>query len=233
MPLIYPNLFFKHLKARRAIRDYPLYDAPNKQQEETLDESRVQENFAYFMEVRLDRLSFFQNWLWERFGVTASLDGDGVLALNAWINAYGGGLIGDEPDVMTIFATYEPAWVEEYAGYNVMIDIGIFVGEYLIAKRPQLHWEIYRGHPEEDGELMGPNLKRPQLGGFPRGWKGDMFGLGYGSLADARQMSHIGHNPAVGDPNGLITHCKAKLYLANVSDNDSPFIVGDYSNEPI
>jgi hypothetical protein len=233
MPMIYPKLFFKHLKARRAIRDYPLYDVPNKREEETLDEPRVQENFAYFMEVRLDRLAYFQNWLREWFGVRASLDGDGLLSLNAWINRYGGGLIGDEPDVMTIFATYEPAWLGDYAGYNVMIDIGIFVGEYLIAKRPQLHWEIYRGHPEEDGELAGPNLKRPQLGGLPRQWGCDVLGLGYGSVAEARQTSHIGHNPAVGDPDGLIKFCKESLYLTNVPDDDSPFIVGDYSNEPI
>lgn len=47
--MIYPMLMLKHLKVRRAIRDYPLYDVPNKQQEEMLDELRVQENFDYFM----------------------------------------------------------------------------------------------------------------------------------------------------------------------------------------
>lgn len=231
--MIYPTLVFKHLKVRRAIRGYPLYDLPNKQDEEMLDEARVQENFAYFMRVRFERLAFFQNWLREWFGVRATSNGDGLLALNGWINAYGGGLIGDYPNMATIFATYHPAWVGEYAGYNVMVDVGIFVGEYLIAERPQLHWEIYRGHPDEDGELTGPNLKRPQLRGLPRGWGCDLFGMGYGSVAEARQWSHIGHNPAVGDPDGLIKFCKESLYLANVPDDDSPFIFGDYSNEPI
>jgi hypothetical protein len=46
------------------------------------------------------------------------------------------GLIGDNPDQGTIFATYQPTWVGEYAGYNVTIDIGIFIGDYLIANRP-------------------------------------------------------------------------------------------------
>ena len=64
------------------------------------------------------------------------MDGNGLLALNTWINAHGGGLIGDHPNTATIFATYHPAWVDEYASYNVMVDVGIFIGEYLIAKRP-------------------------------------------------------------------------------------------------
>jgi len=193
----------------------------------------VQANFAYFMEMRLRRLAFFQNWLGDWFGVRASLNGDGLLALNAWINGYGGGLIGDEFNTQTVFETYQPAWVGEYAGYNVMLDLGIFVGEYLIAKRPQLHWEIYRGHPDEDGELTGPNLKRPQLAGFPRQWGKDPLGLGYGIIAGSRKRSHIGHHPNVGEPDAMIKHCKSSLYLANVPDDGGPFIFGDYSNEPI
>ena len=78
--MIYPKLFLRHWKVRRAIVGYPLYDVPNKQAEETLDEARVQENFAYFMRVRLDRLANFQKWLREWFGVRASLDGNGLLA---------------------------------------------------------------------------------------------------------------------------------------------------------
>ena len=225
--MIYPKLFFKHWKVRRAIGNYPLYDVPHKQAEEPLGEARVQENFAYFMRTQLDRLAYFQKWLGEWFGVRASLDGDGLLAVNAWINVYGGGLIGDRFGSATVFATYQPTWVDEYIGYNVMVDIGVFLGEYLIAKRPKLHWEIYRGHLDEDGELTGPNLNRPHVGGFPRQWGKDVLGLGYGSVATARLMSHVGHSALVGDPNGLIKHCKTSLHLANVPNDDRPFIFGD------
>jgi hypothetical protein len=232
-PMIYPKLFLKHLKARRASANYPLYDVPNKQEERTLDELQVQENFEYFMRVRLDRLAFFQTWLREWFGVKATLDGEGLLALNAWINSYGGGLIGDQFDTAMVFATYQPAWVGEHVGYNVMIDIGIFVGEYLITKRPKLYWEIYRGHLDEDGDLTGSNLKRPHLGGFPRQWGRDALGLGYAVVATARQMSHLGYSRVTVEPDALIRKCKTSLHLANVPDNDQPYIFGDYSNEPI
>src|SRR5271154_2973167 len=104
LAMIYPTLFFKHIETRRAIRNYPVYNVPNKREERTLDESRVQENFAYFMMVRRFRLAFFQNWLLQWFGVKASLNGDGLLAVNGWINAYGGGLIDDNPGTAWIFA---------------------------------------------------------------------------------------------------------------------------------
>ncbi|MDH6259750.1 hypothetical protein [Bradyrhizobium sp. BR13661] len=231
--MIYPTLFFKHLKVRRAIRDYPLYDVPNKQEERTLDEASVQANFAYFMRVRLDRLAFFQNWLRDWFGVRAALNGDGLLALNGWINRYGGGLIDDATNIQTIFETYQPAWRGKYAGYNVMVDIGIFIGEYLITKRPQLRWEIYRGHLNDDSELTGPNLKRPNLAGFPRQWTEDALGLGYGVIAGSRKRAHIAGRPHLGDRNAMINHCKQSLQLANAPDNGTPYIFGDYSNEPI
>ena len=52
-----------------------------------------------------------------------------------------------------ICGNYQPRWEGAYAGYDVMMDLGIFLGEYLIAKRPRLHGEIYRGHPVEPAKF--------------------------------------------------------------------------------
>jgi hypothetical protein len=147
--MIHPRYWLKHAAARRAVGNYPLYDVPHKQAERTLDEMRVQDNFAYFMRVRLDRLAFFRNWLRTNFRIDAALDGDGLRKVSQWVDEYGGGLIADEPNCQTIFASYQPRWEREHAGYNVIIDLGIFLGEYLITKRPRLFWEIYRGHERE------------------------------------------------------------------------------------
>jgi hypothetical protein len=115
----------------------------------------------------------------------------------------------------------------------VMIDIGIFIGDYLVAKRPQLHWDIYRGHRNGSDDLTGPNLKRPHLGGFPRGWRTDTLGLGYGCVAASRQRSHVGHGRTASDRDAMIKRCKSSLHLANVPDDGRPFISGHYSDEPI
>ena len=87
--MIYPKLLLKHAQARRAIAGYPLYDVPNKREEGTLDEARVQcgEFRLFGTRIHLDRLSFFQKWLRDWFGVRATLNGDGLLALNEWVNA--------------------------------------------------------------------------------------------------------------------------------------------------
>lgn len=55
--MIRPHFWLKHFLARRAVRRYPLYDVPHKRAEATMSEAEVQENFAYFMRVRLDRFS--------------------------------------------------------------------------------------------------------------------------------------------------------------------------------
>jgi hypothetical protein len=124
--MIHPKCWLKHWKARRALVGYTLYDTPHKRVEHALSQRQKQDNFDYFIRVRLSRLKFFQAWLHDNFKINASLDGSGIVAINAWIGSYGGGLIGDEPHTMRIFETYHPLWVGEYAGYNVMVDIAIF-----------------------------------------------------------------------------------------------------------
>ncbi len=231
--MIHPRLWLKHMRAKRAVQGYPLYDVPHKQAEGTLRESGAQENFDYFMRVRLDRLALFQKWLLMNFGVKATLDGDGVRAVSRWVDDYGGGLIGDEFDTMTIFATYQPRWEGDYVGYNVMIDIGIFLGEYLISKRPRLRWEIYRGHAVEPATFKSVGYMRPKLGGMPRGWVDDVLTTGFGLVAGNRSASHLRLGEPPSERGVLIRRAKSVLYLSKLPDGDEPIIIGDSKNEPL
>jgi hypothetical protein len=230
--MIHPKFWLKHMRARRAIKGYPLYDVPHKQAEAELPESQAQENFDYFMKVRLDRLAFFQKWLLDNFGVKASLDGDGVRAVGQWVDDYSGGLIGDEPHAMGIFADYQPRWEEEYAGYNVMIDIGIFLGEYLISKRPRLHWSIYQGQQGEPGSFGAPWYRRPNIQGFPTGLIHDALTTGYWSVERSRDASKVGGYPDYPRSSRLVVSAKAALYKTKVPES-GPFMYGDSSNEPL
>ena len=47
-------------------------------------------------------------------------------------------------------------------------------------------------------------------------------------VADAVRVRRV-----IGEPDALVRKCQTSLHLANVPDNDQPFIFGDYSNEPI
>jgi hypothetical protein len=232
--VIHPKFWLKHMRARRALKGYPLYDVPHKQAEAALPESQAQENFDYFMKVRLDRLAFFQKWLLDNFEVKASLDGDGVRAVSQWVDDYGGGLIGDDRYPWRIFDTYQPSWKGEHAGYNVMIDIGIFLGEYLISKRPRLHWEIYRGHVVEPETFGSPGYMRPHLGGMPRGWGCDVLrDGGYGAIVGSREESQIQLSGRHRQTAGFIITAKAALYHANFPDGDEPIVIGDSRDEQL
>jgi hypothetical protein len=93
------------------------------------------------MGVRADRLAFFQQWLRTHFDIDASLDRNGTMAVNRWVDRYGGSLFDEEPEHWVEFSPYAREWSGSYTGYNVIIDVGIFIGEFVICKRPQTHWE--------------------------------------------------------------------------------------------
>lgn len=233
--MIDPRYWWRFFRVRRAIAHYPIYDAPHKQREETLPEEKIQENFKYFMAVRMERVAILQKWLRDHFKVNAMLDGNGILALEKWISDFGGGLINNRSDTMTIFSDYNPPWVGEYRGYNVIFDIAIFLGEYLISKRPILFWEINRPHLNEEGVLVGVYVGRPVLKGFQKNkmWSHNTFQNSYGFVRESRKRSKIGSIRSVYYMHTLSYKMKVTLHDAALPAGDYPFITGDYRDEPL
>jgi hypothetical protein len=228
--MIRARYWIKHAMARRALRGYPLYDVPHARAERAMTEAEAQENFDYFMSVRLRRLASFVDWMSQHFAVELTLDGDGLRALSAWADEYGGGLVpGAAHDALDTWATYAPIWSGAYAGFNVMIDVGIFQGEYLIAKRPRLGWEIYRGHEIEPATFDSIHFMKPCLGGFPRYWRGFPLRAGAGALINAHGLATIGDHMSRKET--LISDAQKNLQLADVAEGDDPVIIGDFRNQ--
>jgi hypothetical protein len=226
--MIYPRYWIRHAVARRALRGYPVYDVPHKDAEGKMGEARAQENFDYFMRVRLGRLAYFTGWLRKNFGVEAILNGEGLQAVSRWTEAYGGGLIGGDDflTMMKIYGTYQPRWEGALAGYNVMIDIGIFEGEYLIVKRPRLRWEIYRGHEIEPETFNSIDFMKPCLGCDGLLLKQPSLSVGCSSIANGRAISTMGSINRTRSL--LIANAQSILHATKV-----PYVIGDYRNEPI
>ncbi|NEU12784.1 hypothetical protein G3T14_11640 [Methylobacterium sp. BTF04] len=229
--VVHPKFWFRHWRVRRALVGYPLYDVPYKTQEADLTETQVRENFDYFLRVRQERLAFFFDWLRRKFGVAASLTPEGVLAIERWVRDFGGGAIESTACDLRIFATYTPAWTDSRAGYNVMIDLGIFIGEYLIWRRPELYWEIYRGHEIEPVSFRSPTYLKPIIDGMPRLWKDDTFRTGYGAIAGACQKSLIGSDGFRDRSNSFVFHIKQSLYFSRLPDD--VVVLGESKNEPL
>lgn len=172
--MLLPQAWMRKRSLERALRGYPLYDPPHKVEERLLSKEKAAENFDYFMRVREQRLAHFREWLRRHFGVTLTLDEKGMRALNRWGNKYAGLLLVLGPDghPTDSYFTYNPPWTGEYAGHNVIFDMGIAFGEAVIASCPKLRWEVdpISGVLPRTANMLkrepGMSFQRPKLTGF-------------------------------------------------------------------
>jgi hypothetical protein len=231
-PITHPRFWLRHWRVRRALKGYPIYNVPHKKPEGDLPEVQARENFDYFMRVRLERLAFFQSWLRNFFSVDASLTPAGVHGVNRWVDQFGGGLIGDDSNGTFVFVEYQPRWEGAFAGYNVMVDLGIFMGEYIILRRPRLRWEMDQGEPNKSVSSQRAGYRKPCLMGFPRGWTNDVIQSGNGCIEGSHQTSKVGDR-ASDSTNVVLRVVRSALYTARLPDGDDPFIFGDSSQEPL
>ena len=114
-----------------------------------------------------------------------------------------------------------------------MIDLGIFMGEYVILRRSLIRWEMDQGGGREPASLKSKGYQRPCLAGFPRQWTNDVLESGYGCIADSREASKIGYDRGSHPPNAVVQAVKFALYLARLPEGLDPIVFGDTSNEQL
>jgi hypothetical protein len=170
----------------RALADYPAYDPPHRQGPNFLrrppDRSEVEheillrqflkradENFRYFLEQRAARMTALSEFLM-KFDVKMELDDAGLASVSAWCPGHLGLLVANPRDDKThqIFFQVLQPWTGQWRGLNVIFDLGIFLGEALIARSPNLRWGYHPG-VSDDGTS---NLSGYWIDGFrqARNW---------------------------------------------------------------
>ena len=166
----------KQVTARRQallplLMEYPVYEPPHAQcpnylrrhtdqTEEAYSRyiheyiARSEENFLFFMEQRLARLSALQAFL-GRLDVSASLDDAGLASVSTWFpdNGYALADFRDQT-VCQAFYQMKAPWIKELRGLNVLFDLGIFFGEVLIRRQSYLHWKFVHGS-SDNGQSNG------------------------------------------------------------------------------
>ncbi|MBN3792227.1 hypothetical protein [Burkholderia sp. Ac-20353] len=172
---------------RRALRDYPVYDPPHKLEERLLSKERAAENFDYFMSVRLRRLEHLRGWLRRFFRVELTLDRNGVQRLNRWANKYAGLLLVTGPNgyPTNTYFDYQPSWIDDDTGCNVVFDMGIAIGESMIAQCPKLYWDmdpisaILPRMARSMKNESGTSFQRATITGFenPATWKAPLHDI--------------------------------------------------------
>jgi hypothetical protein len=205
MAFLFETRSMKISRVKRASASYPLYDPPHKKPKRR---PQAEDNFDYFMRVRLGRLAFFQQWLRTNFDLTSSLDRDGVIAISQWADRYGCGLFGDEFDDPLFFRAYGRDWTGSYTGYNVIFDLGIFVGEFVIGKRPPTCW------------ALAQTREAPQLVYQPRVEGMAPFNVAWAVLSERhRGIAALDFRVKAGK-NELVRWIKQFMYLARTRERE-------------
>lgn len=170
-PLL-PHMWLRKRWLTYALRNYPPYDPPHKVEERVLPKEKALENFEYFMSVRQARVAFFQKWLWRYFRTGVRANERGIRALNRWARRYSGLVFVGSRERQISYFTYDPPWYGVYAGCNVVFDIGITLGEFIIANCPKLRWAmdptsaLLPNTARESKRSFGTGYQRPELTGF-------------------------------------------------------------------
>jgi hypothetical protein len=119
-----------------------------------------------------------------------------------------------------------------FAGYNVIVDLGIFMGEFIILRRPRVRWEMDQGEPSKSVLSQSAGYRKPCLAGFPRGWTNKVIESGNECIEDSHQASKVG-DPASDFTNVVLRVVRSALYLARLPDGNDSIIFEDSSNEPL
>jgi len=137
--------------------DYPVYSPPSRYTGSIPSRDEMKANFNYFLETKIDRLKYLAEYL-APFSVGVRFESAALPALDRWLYRYGGYLIPKYfGQVVPALFRYEPAWVGEYHGLNIINDVAIFAGDYIVSRNAGASWKMwYRDRADEDAhEKLG------------------------------------------------------------------------------
>lgn len=139
----------------KSLPAYPVYSPPFHDSEMALSKKEIRANYDYFLEQKAKRLEYLASYL-RSFSVELSLSREALPALDSWLLRYGGHLIPGGGAAIAAMRDYAPAWVGDYHGINIVHDISIFAGDYIVSKNSGVRWDAYYGDgTKRDYEEIG------------------------------------------------------------------------------
>jgi hypothetical protein len=136
----------------KTLPDYPVYSPPfsygrgwNYEKGWKIPtRDQIKQNYDYFLRHKADRLKYLAEYL-APFAIELRLEAAALPALGRWLYRYGGHLDSEGAEVLSALSHYDPAWVGEYRGLNVINDIAIFAGDYIVANNKDTRWDAWYG----------------------------------------------------------------------------------------
>jgi hypothetical protein len=167
---------------------YPVYAPPHHDAENVLAKHEIKANYDYFLAEKTRRVHCLTEYF-ASFSIALRFERNSIEALDSWIYRYGGHLLPRkrqprQGSVVSAMLDYQPAWTGVFRGLNIINDIGIFVGDYIVSKDPGVHWDVYYGNgTPRDYEEVG--FGHPCLLGLRHIPKGEYYPiLGLGEIFD-------------------------------------------------
>jgi hypothetical protein len=203
MPATRSRLRFAEHRIKRKLAAYLTYAPPHAGIEMAMSEKDAEENFAYFMSQRATRIEHLRSLL-ARFDIALEFSDATKHALDRWIAKYGAFLYVEENG--SSFVTYTPPWRDVRAGWNVIFDLAIFLGEFVIKENPALHWEMYRDVPS-GLRKENDRYRKPIIAGFPERpqWRLDL-------MTEVHRICHALRETSFAFRAPLMTISPRKLY---------------------
>lgn len=132
-------------KVWNTLLDYPVYSPPFHDSEMVLSKKEIRSNYDYFLEQKAARLDHLAKYLM-RFSIELRLAPETLPALDRWLYRYGGHLLPSGGEVIGALRDYEPAWARDYHGLNIVNDIAIFAGDYIVSNNKNVRWDVWYGN---------------------------------------------------------------------------------------
>ncbi|TDR93864.1 hypothetical protein [Enterovirga rhinocerotis] len=137
-----PHHLLARSRLRRHIKDYPVFSPPVPGFSYSMSAEQAAINFEYFLSKRIERkrnlVRFFR-----KFGIDLNSTDQSLDDIDHWIRKYGPYL----PPIVfdRSFEGRFPEWTGARLGYNVILDLGTFLGDVIIDRNAGFAWEIFDG----------------------------------------------------------------------------------------
>jgi len=136
---------FDGRKVEKALQDYPIYSPPFCDAEAVLSRTEIEANYSYFLEQKCLRLECLARYL-ALFAIELSVEAAILPLLDCWLSRFGGHLIPNKDDVYGALFDHVPAWSGTFHGFNIINDIGILAGDYIVSRNADARWSAYFGN---------------------------------------------------------------------------------------
>lgn len=177
--MLKPSYWLPHRKMARRLLGYPPFSVPARKPIEELSDRDMEINLAFFLEHKNERLQQLieRTSSWE-VPVLLGEPLDGIATRWTRIMMRYAGVCGIDPMNQQKFLYRPEASKQWTAGASFMFDVGVWLGEECLRRRPEWSWRIGKDKPRQNWRPPSPDEQDEDIAMRPEDV--DEYGSGHG-----------------------------------------------------